>query len=71
MRNFDELFEAVQSRPVKRVVAAAAAFAPGSVTPRTGSPGKLRLRVGRATAAEVLQATTSIFTPCETRNPAV
>ena len=52
-------------------LAAAAALEPGSMTPSTGRPGKCLLSDGRATEAEVLQATTSILIPLETRNPAV
>ena len=46
-------------------VARAAARAPGSTTPRTGT-SKASRSAGNATADAVLQATTSISTPCAT-----
>ena len=43
--------------------------APGSMTPTTGRL-KRSSRAGRATEEAVLQATTSIFTPCATKKAA-
>ena len=57
---------AVASTPMRPVfVAATAARAPGSTTPRTGMSSSMRSRSG-ATALTVLQATTSALTPRST-----
>src|SRR2546425_361867 len=63
----DAIVPAVASTPTRNAfVAAAAARAPGSITPSTGRSSSTRRRSG-ATALTVLHATTIALTPRATR----